>query len=86
VLIGGVQRRVDLFIDGILWTEEILSICPVKGMISADIRKKVWIDKPKLWIVNRNLLEIMFLRIDCGSKFNKIISYWNKLTFGYSIE
>jgi hypothetical protein len=60
MLIEGIQRRADVFIDDILWREEMLSIWPVKKMISAGIRKKVWIDRPKSWIVNKDFFKSSF--------------------------
>jgi hypothetical protein len=46
-LVAGIQKIVEIFIDKILWIERMLSIWPIKNIISTRIKKKVWSDRSK---------------------------------------
>jgi hypothetical protein len=86
LLIGGIQRKTEIRIDGVLWTEGLLSVWPIKEKNSATIGKKSLLIKSNFWIANRKLLEIKFVRIDGGNKFKRLLSYWSKVTLEFAIH
>jgi hypothetical protein len=64
LLIGEIQRKLKMKIDGVIWKEEISLICDLKKDISAVVGKKVILTKQNFWIENKKILEITNVGID----------------------
>jgi hypothetical protein len=84
-LIGGEQRKVEIYLDGQIWTEKLCAMWRTRARITGMIGKCIKASTPKCSITSKEEMEIRNINVKCGS-FSKYLTIWNKVTIGYALE
>jgi hypothetical protein len=69
-LIGGEQKKIEIYLDGILWTEQKLTMWKTRARIIGIVGRNIKTSTPKCWITNKKDMEIWNINIKCGSFSN----------------
>jgi hypothetical protein len=84
-LIGGKQRKIEIYLDGQIWTEKLCAMWKTRARITGMIGKSVKASTSKCWIASKEEMEIRNVCVKCGS-FSKYLTILNKDTIGYALE
>jgi hypothetical protein len=84
-LIVGEQKKIEIYLDGILWTEQLLAMWKTRARITGIVGKNIKASSPECWIINKRDMEIWTINIKCGN-FSKYLTIWSKVTLGYVLE
>jgi hypothetical protein len=57
-LIGGEQKKVEIYLDGQIWTEQLCSMPKTRVRITGVVGENIKAAKPKCWITSKNDMEI----------------------------
>jgi hypothetical protein len=84
-LTGGEQKKVEIYLDGQIWTEQLCAMWKTRARITGMIGKNIKWSTPKCWIASKEEMEIRNVNVKCGS-FSQYLTIWNKVKIGYALE